>query len=97
MSGNAEPSNSRHKTVIEEESRDANKSFWSLSQESEEAHANNEQDYRVEDTETTDGASSGDREDATTTDGADHTDGAIGGNRTAKKTRSKQGIGHHKC
>ena len=50
----------------------------------------------MEDAETTDGASSGDREDATTTDGADHMDGGIGGSQTAKKTRSKERIGHRK-
>ena len=88
MSGNTEPRNSRRMTVIEE---DVNKTFWSMSQEYEEAQANYEQDDPVEDVETTDGASSGDREDATTTDGADHTDGAIGGNQTAKKQEAKKG------
>ena len=90
MSGNAEPSNSRHMTVIkEEEARDGNKAFWSLSQEYEEAQANYEQDdpMEVEDASTTNGASSGDREDATTTDGANHTDGGTGGNQTAKKAK----------
>ena len=91
-------SNSRRMTVIEEEGRDANKTFWSMSQEYEEAQANYEQDdpMEVEDVSTTDGASSGDREDATTTDGADHTDGGIGGNRTTKKTRCKERIEHYK-
>ena len=97
MSDNTEPSTSRRMTVIREEARCANKALRSLSQEDEEAQANYEQDDRVKDAETTDGASSGDREDATTTDGADHTDGGIGGSQTAKKTRSKKRIGHRKC
>ena len=90
MSGNAEASNSRRMTVIEEGSRDANKPFWSLSKEYEEAQTNNEQDDRVEDAEATDGAYSGDREDATTTDGADHTDCGIGGSQTAQKNKKQR-------
>ena len=92
MSADA-PGPSKHMS-IEEEARHANKSFWQLSQEMEEAEAaraasggDRADDEQEDDAEATDGAASGGHEDDTTTDGGDHTDGGGGSNPTAPKQK----------
>ena len=76
MSANTVPGPSKLHMSVEDEARDANKSFWELSQELEEVEAteaasggdraDDEQEGREDDAETTDGAASGGHEDDTT-------------------------------
>ena len=83
---------SKHMSV-EDQARDFNKSFWELSQQMEEEveAAENEQEDRVEDAETTDGAASaGQEDDTSTTDGGDHTDAATASNPTAKRKKPRK-------
>ena len=86
---------------VEDEARDANKSFWELSQDLEEVEAaeaatgghraDDEQEGRGDDAETTDAAASGGHEDdTTTTDGGDHTDGGGSSNPTAQKQKKQR-------
>ena len=84
---------SKHMSV-QQEAREANKSFWQLSQEMEEAEAaraasggDRATDEQEDDAEATDGAASGGHEDDTTTDGGDHMDGGGGSNPTAPKQK----------
>ena len=92
MSDSAGPSK---KMSVEEIARNANKPFWEVSQELEEAgaasgdRADDEHDgLEGDDAETTDGAASGGHEDDATTDGGDHTDG--GGDPTAPKEKKER-------
>ena len=78
---------------VEDQARDFNKSFWEVSQQMEEEveAAENEQEDRVEDAETTDGAASaGQEDDTSTTDGGDHTDAATDSNPTAKRKKARK-------
>ena len=96
----SEPAGPSKNMSVEEAARDANKSFWKLSQELEEEeaaagaasgdHGNDEQDApEDDDAETTDGAASGGHEDdTTTTNGGDHMNG--GGNPTARKQKKER-------
>ena len=100
MSGNAEePGTSKHMSV-EEQARDANKSFWQVqNEEREEAEAaagaasgergDDEHEGREDDAETTDEYGVSEHEDDDTTDGGDHTAGGSGSNPTAKKKAKK--------
>src|SRR3954464_10088660 len=97
MSGNAEEPGPSKQMSIEEQARDANKSWWpGQNEEREEVEAaagaasgelaNNEHEGREDDAETTDeyGASEH-SDDYTTTDGGDHTASGSGTKPTAEK------------